>query len=286
VPGKKKDRRLGRGLSALLSETEAEGELRTVSISVILPSPFQPRRNFSEESLAELAASIKSRGLLQPLLVREIAPGTYELVAGERRLRAAKMAGLSEVPVLVKHFSDEEALSVALIENLQREDLNPLEEAEGYRRLIDEFGLSQEEIARRVGKDRSTVANALRLLRLPEEVKEDLYEGRLSAGHARALLALEDEGLILEARKVILKRGLSVRETEKLVKKLKEGEKRPRKKKEPDPDLEALAQEISEILGAKTQIKIIKGKPRFSFEFDSLEAAEEFIARLKESFRA
>lgn len=286
MPGKKKDRRLGRGLSALLSETEAEGELRTVSISVILPSPFQPRRNFSEESLAELAASIKSRGLLQPLLVREIAPGTYELVAGERRLRAAKMAGLSEVPVLVKHFSDEEALSVALIENLQREDLNPLEEAEGYRRLIDEFGLSQEEIARRVGKDRSTVANALRLLRLPEEVKEDLYEGRLSAGHARALLALEDEGLILEARKVILKRGLSVRETEKLVKKLKEGEKRPRKKKEPDPDLEALAQEISEILGAKTQIKIIKGKPRFSFEFDSLEAAEEFIARLKESFRA
>lgn len=286
MPGKKKDRRLGRGLSALLSETEAEGELRTVSISVILPSPFQPRRNFSEESLAELAASIKSRGLLQPLLVREIAPGTYELVAGERRLRAAKMAGLSEVPVLVKHFSDEEALSVALIENLQREDLNPLEEAEGYRRLIDEFGLSQEEIARRVGKDRSTVANALRLLRLPEEVKEDLYEGRLSAGHARALLALEDEGLILEARKVILKRGLSVRETEKLVKKLKEGEKRPRKKKEPDPDLEALAQEISEILGAKTQIKIIKGKPRFSFEFDSLEAAEEFIARLKASFRA
>ncbi|OAQ21609.1 ParB/RepB/Spo0J family partition protein [Thermosulfurimonas dismutans] len=280
MPGKKKDRRLGRGLSALLSETEAEGELRTVSISAILPSPFQPRRNFSEESLAELAASIKSRGLLQPLLVREIAPGTYELVAGERRLRAAKMAGLSEVPVLIKHFSDEEALSVALIENLQREDLNPLEEAEGYRRLIDEFGLSQEEIARRVGKDRSTVANALRLLKLPEKVKEDLLEERLSAGHARALLALEDEGLILKARDQVLKRKLSVRETERLVNRLKEG--RPQKKKAlPDPDLEALGRELAELSGAKVKVEVVKGRPRFRFDFEDLQSAERFLSLLR-----
>ena len=280
MPRKKEDKRLGRGLSALLSETEAEGELRTVSMAAILPSPFQPRRNFSEESLAELAASIKSRGLLQPILVREIAPGTYELVAGERRLRAAKMAGLSEVPVLIRHFSDEEALSVALIENLQREDLNPLEEAEGYRRLIEEFGLSQEEIAQRVGKDRSTVANALRLLKLPEEVKEDLLEGRLTAGHARALLSLEKQELILRARKEILRRGLSVRETERLVKRLREG--RPRSKNiPPDPDLEALERELSALSGARVKVTVVRGRPRFSFHFESLESAESFLDLLR-----
>ena len=278
MPGKKVAKRLGRGLSALLPE--AEGELRTVPIETIVPSPFQPRKRFAEEELAELAASIRERGILQPLLVREIAPETYELVAGERRLRAAKMAGLSEVPVLIKNLSDEEALSVALIENLQREDLNPLEEAEGYRRLMEEFGFSQEEIARRVGKDRSTVANALRLLKLPEEIQEDLWEGRLSAGHARALLALEDRKIMLEARNEILKRGLSVRETERLVKRLKSGP-RPRKTLPPDPDLEALARELSELCGGRVKVEMGRRGPRVRFEFETLEAAERFVAALR-----
>ncbi|MBX6422535.1 ParB/RepB/Spo0J family partition protein [Thermosulfurimonas sp. F29] len=251
-----------------------------VSPDAIVPSPFQPRRKFSEEELARLADSIREKGVLQPLLVREIAPGTYELVAGERRLRAAKMAGLSEVPVLVKALSDEEALSVALIENLQREDLNPLEEAEGYRRLMEEFGFTQEEIARRVGKDRSTVANALRLLRLPEEIREDLWEGRLSAGHARALLALEDRELMLTAREEILRRGLSVRETERLVKRLREGSP-SRRRPAPDPDLEALARELSEICGGRVRVEMGRRGPRFRLEFDDLSTAERFISDLR-----
>ncbi len=281
MPEKRTRKRLGRGLAALLPETE--GELRTVPLERILPSPFQPRKRFNPSELEELARSIRDRGILQPLLVREIAPETYELVAGERRLRAAKMAGLSEIPVLVKHLSDEEALAVALIENLQREDLNPLEEAEGYRRLQEEFGYSQEEIARKVGRDRSTIANSLRLLRLPPEVQEDLWEGRLSAGHARALLALEDRELILTARQEILRRGLSVRETERLVRRLKEG--RPgRKKAPPDPDLEALATELSRWCGGKVKIEMGRKGPRFRFDFDDLETAERFVEALRRLF--
>ncbi|RUM88105.1 MAG: chromosome partitioning protein ParB [Thermodesulfatator sp.] len=279
-----KKRRLGRGLAALLPE--AEGELRQVPVEAILPSSFQPRRRFSEEDLQELAESIRERGILQPLLVREIGAGTYELVAGERRLRAARMAGLKEVPVLVKALSDEEALSVALIENLQREDLNPLEEAEGYRRLMEDFGFSQEEVARRVGKDRSTVANALRLLRLPEEIKEDLWEGRLSAGHARALLSLEDPERMLAAREEVLRRGLSVRETERLVKRLKKGPPPPRSRPPEDPDLAALSSELSRLIGARVKVEMAQGKPRFRLEFASLEEAERFLERLRALFSA
>ncbi len=281
---KKTAKRLGRGLSALLAETEKEGELRTVPIEAILPSPFQPRRLFREEELAELAASIKNRGILQPLLVREIAPQTYELVAGERRLKAAQIAGLKEVPVLVKHLSDEEALSVALIENLQREDLNPLEEAEGYRRLIEEFGLTQEEVAQRVGKDRSTIANALRLLRLPEPLKEDLYAGRLSAGHARALLGLEDATLLLKAREIVIRKGLSVRETERLVRRLNQ-QPRPKSVSAQDPDLEALARELSELVGGRVKITSTRKGTRLSFEFENLERVEVFLQRLKRGFQ-
>ncbi|QJA06074.1 ParB/RepB/Spo0J family partition protein [Thermosulfurimonas marina] len=281
MPAKKK--RLGRGLAALLPE--AEGELREVPVEAILPSPFQPRRRFSEEDLQELAESIREKGVLQPLLVREVGAGTYELVAGERRLRAARMAGLREVPVLVKNFSDEEALAVALVENLQREDLNPLEEAEGYRRLMEEFGFSQEEVARRVGKDRSTVANALRLLRLPEEIKEDLWEGRLSAGHARALLALETPELMLAARREVLRRGLSVRETERLVRRLKEGP-RPRKTPPEDPDLLALSEELSRLTGARVKVEMARGKPRLRLDFPGLEEAERFLERLRSLFLA
>ncbi len=279
---KRPEKRLGKSLSLLLSESEKEGDLRHVPPDSILPSPFQPRRAFSEKGLAELAASIKEKGLLQPLVVREIAPGAYELVAGERRLRAAKLAGLGEVPVLVKHLSDEEALSLALIENLQREDLNPLEEAEGYRRLMEEFGLSQEEVAQRVGKDRSTVANALRLLKLPPLLQEDLWEKRLSAGHARALLALEDPALMLKARERILRGKLSVRETERLVRRLKEGASSPSKSK--DPDIENLEEELAGLLKARVQITFNKDRPCFRLEFQDLSAADRFVRILRTLF--
>ncbi len=279
----RKETRLGRGLSALLGDLSEEASLRELPLDSIVPSPFQPRRRIPEEELEELVKSVKEKGVLQPVLVREVSGGVYELVAGHRRFLAARRAGLSSIPAIVKRLSDEEALTVALIENLQRQDLNPVEEAEGYRRLVEEFGLSQEEVARRVGKDRSTVANALRLLKLPREVKEDLIEGRLTAGHARALLSLEEESLILEARNEVLRKGLSVRETERLVARIKKGLSASRSLPE-DPDLKALSVELSELLRAKASVKLKRGRPVFSFEFASLEEAEEFLKRLREVF--
>ncbi len=190
-------RGLGRGLDALLGGSMPQdqeinpAEIQAISLEAIVPNPNQPRRRFDEQALAELAESIKSQGVLQPVLLRPVDDG-YELVAGERRFRAAGMAGLTEIPALVREMTDQQSLAIALIENLQREDLNPLEEAQGYRRLLDEFGLSQEDLASSVGKSRSSLANSLRLLKLPDTVQEDLAQGRITAGHARALLSVED----------------------------------------------------------------------------------------------
>ncbi|MDR2077054.1 MAG: ParB/RepB/Spo0J family partition protein [Desulfovibrio sp.] len=213
---------LGRGLDALIRQTgEAETPLapeRKVAIADLVPNPHQPRRRFSEKSLQDLALSIRSQGLLQPLLVRPLdgQPGKYEIVAGERRWRAGQLAALREVPVVIRHFSDLETLAAALIENLQREDLNPLEEAQGIQRLKEEFGLSQEDLAARLGKSRSAIANSLRLLSLPEEFRRDLDEGRLTPGHARALLSVSNERAQTYLRNLILEEALSVRETEGL----------------------------------------------------------------------
>ena len=221
---------LGKGLSAIFSEndTEDNNEVVTIKISQIEPNRNQPRRSFDEDALEELSQSIKEHGVLQPILVRPQIYGGYQIVAGERRYRASRLAGLTEIPAIIKELSDSETMQIALIENLQRRDLSDLEEAKGYQTLMDEYGFSQEEVARTVGKSRSAVANTLRLLGLPDDVKELLEQGKLSAGHARALLAVEQDKEIKEAADKIIKEGLSVRQTEKLVKSI--GSAKPKKK--------------------------------------------------------
>ncbi len=277
----KEKKGLGRGLSSLLPEDtfEENTEIFFCPLEAISPSPYQPRLA-KDEGLEELAASIKEKGILQPLLVREVTPGFYELVAGERRYQAAKMAGLERVPVIVKDLSPQEVLELALIENLQRKDLNPIEEARGYQRLIDEFGLTQEEVAQKVGKDRSTIANALRLLKLPEDLQEDILTGRISAGHARALLSLENPALMRRVRQEILAKGLSVRQTEALVKALTT----PRKnlKPSPDPNLAALERELGELLGTRVKLSWGKKKGRLTIEFYSTEQFEAFLEKIRD----
>lgn len=230
---------LGKGMAALLPVVEDEGKSYfSCPIEDIRPNREQPRKKFSVEKLEELAASIREKGIIQPLVVRKMSEH-YELVAGERRWRAAQKAGLLAVPVVIQDISDDTALEIALIENIQREDLNAIEQAEAFHALIEKFHLSQEEMAKRVGKDRSTVANSLRLLKLPSDIKNDILEDRLSMGHARALLSLETQELMGQAREEVVRRSLSVRETENLVKRMKS--KRPaRPKTPPGPEIAAV----------------------------------------------
>ena len=213
---------LGKGLSAIFSENDTEDKNEVVSLKIaqIEPNRNQPRSSFDEEALQELAQSIREHGVLQPILVRPQIYGGYQIVAGERRYRASRIAGQTEIPAIIRELSDSETMQIALIENLQRSDLSVLEEAKGYQTLIDEYDFSQEDVARTVGKSRSAVANTLRLLGLSDEIKELLDAGKLSAGHARALLTLEDDKIAADAAKKIVKEGLSVRETEKMVKKI------------------------------------------------------------------
>ncbi len=255
-----KKRGLGMGLSALLGEvppadaTDEGADVRRVPVEYLEPSPLQPRRTFADEELAALAASIREHGLLQPILVRPArGPGAaYEIVAGERRWRAAQRAGLEEVPVVVRELDDRGALELALVENLQREDLNPLEEAEAYARLVQDFGRSQEEVAQALGRSRSHIANTLRLLQLPEPVRELLRRGELTAGHARALLAATDP--VALAREVIAHK-LSVRETEERVRRQRKTPTRRRTAAESDPDLAAVARKLSQMLGLRVEIR-------------------------------
>ena len=249
---------LGKGIGALLNSASQEGGRKyfLCPIEELQPHGSQPRKTFNDEKMAELVASIREKGVIQPLVVRQVG-NLYQIIAGERRWRAAQKAGLREVPVVIQDVSEDWALEMALIENIQREDLNPIEEAEAYRHLMDNFDLAQEDVARRVGKDRSTVANALRLLRLPLPVREDVTASRLSMGHARALLSLEADEDIEEARQQVLQKKLSVRETEALVKKIKNFATLPRQKltkKEADPELVHLAGELKRALG--TQVRI------------------------------
>lgn len=244
--------RLGRGLAALLGENSAAvTQPRTsLSVSVLEPGPFQPRTNMDAEQLRDLTESIKQQGVLQPLLARPHPgkPGQYQIIAGERRWRASQAAGLHEVPVLVRTLSDTEAMAASLVENLQRQDLDPIEEAEGYKRLIGEFGLTQDGLGDLVGKSRSHVANTMRLLQLPEVVREGLRAGSLSAGHARALLTHPDPAA---AAKVVIGRGLNVRQTEALVQK---GAAPAAEKKARDVETVALERELSTLLGLKVTI--------------------------------
>ncbi len=272
---KRKKLALGRGLDALIPSVEeiheapekAQADFFQCAISAIRPNPFQPRVRFSDEELSELSASIREQGVLQPLLIRKT-EGGYELIAGERRLRAAKKAGLEQVPVVVKDISDANVLEVSLVENIQREDLNPLEEAEAYYLLTKEFDLSHDEVARRVGKNRSTITNFIRLRQLPEEIRQSLSDNRLSMGHARALLAAETQGQQMKVWRTIMEKGISVRETEGLIKRLKEG-----KKKKPDgPSPEqhyytGIAENLSRQFGTKVQIKRRGKKGKVEIEF-------------------
>jgi len=213
---------LGRGLDALFVDNAVEENSTTSAVKLKLmdiePNREQPRKNFDDESLSELAQSIAKHGVIQPLLVRPLSDGGYQLVAGERRWRASRLAGLTEVPVVIKELSDDEAMALTLIENLQREDLNPMEEAKGYQLLMDRFSLTQEETADRVGKSRPAVANAMRLLRLPPQVADMVNEGKISAGHARALLSFKNEAELIETAKLVAQKGISVREVERLAK--------------------------------------------------------------------
>lgn len=248
---------LGRGLAALFGEAEGRaadggGSVREVAVELIRPGAFQPRRHFSEAELETLAQSVREKGVLQPLLVRPVdeAEAAFELIAGERRWRAAQRAGLHQVPVLVRALGDVEALEIALIENLQREDLTPLEEAGAYRRLVDEFGRTQANIAEALGKSRSHVANSLRLLGLPELVRRRLEEGALSAGHARALLGADNP---IELAAEIIRRGLNVRVTEQLVKR-RATPRRASLRQARDADTLALEREMSQALGLRVTI--------------------------------
>jgi ParB family chromosome partitioning protein len=252
---------LGRGLGALLSaeQTSKADEQNEIAIESIVPSSMQPRTRFDELSLQDLANSIKANGVVQPLLVRQRGRG-YELIAGERRWRAAQLAGLTHVPVVVRDVPDEKVLELALIENIQREDLNPIEEAQAYRRLIDSIGLTQETLAERVGRDRSYITNFLRLLRLPQDIQRLIEEGKLSTGHARTLLGASDADNQRRIARKIIERGLSVRETERLVRDLSEAGSKTRKArpKENDPNVRAAESKLRRHLG--TQVRIVQNQ--------------------------
>lgn len=280
---------LGKGLSALIpvappqsvQNTSSDDPKTQVDIDKISPSPFQPRRAFDEIKLQELAMSIRSQGIIQPLVVRPKGE-RFELIAGERRWRAAVKAGLTTVPVVVRQASDRDALQLALIENLQREDLNPIEEATGYRRLQDEFTWSQEEVAEKVGKSRPAVTNALRLLSLPSEVQQEVASGNLPAGQARALLGLQSEAVIITAYREVLARALSTRETEKLVRNLKLGRRRRRESPAVDPDLRSLVEELQRALGTKIRVlpKARSNKGKIEIEYYSLPDLERIIGTI------
>lgn len=270
---------LGRGLDALIpKESKPEG-LTLLSINEIRPNALQPRKDFDDETITELTASIKEKGILQPIVVRQAAGG-YEIIAGERRWRAAQRAGVVKVPVVVKDASDMEALELALIENLQREDLNPIEEASGYQHLIEVYGLTHEEVSLRIGKDRSTITNQLRLLRLSDEAKRALIEGEITAGHARALLGLEslsDANVVLHA---IRKKKLSVRMTETLIRNMTRERKSAVKPVSSDPYLERLADDIKGFLSTQVRIIYNKGKGRIEIDYYSDDELERLVSAL------
>lgn len=279
----KPNKGLGRGLDALLSgmgEASGGDELRELEVGQLKPGKYQPRTHMDEASLDELAASIKAQGVIQPILARELAEGGYEIIAGERRWRASQRAGLAKVPVLVRMVPDNVALAMALIENIQRENLNSLEEAQGIQRLIDEFGMTHQEAADAVGRSRSAASNLLRLLNLYPPVQELLMNGRLDMGHARALLALDGAQQIVVGNKIVAEQ-LSVRQAEKLVQYTLNPPK-PKLDAEPDRDILRLQEELAQQIGTSVEIKAgKKGAGRLVLEYVSLDHLDELISKLK-----
>jgi len=269
---------LGRGLDALLgAEERPRDSLLTLPVARIRPGRYQPRTKMDQQALAELAASIRSQGLMQPLLVRPVDRDRYELVAGERRWRAAQLAKLHEVPIILKELSDREALELAIVENIQRENLSPLEEARGYRRLIDEFGNTQEDLSQHVGKSRSHIANTLRLLDLPDAVLILLDEGKVSAGHARALIGTADPSALAA---LVVNRGLNVRQTEKLAK-FGRSKLTPRPRVEKDADTRALERDLTARLGLHVAISGQGESGHVTIQYKTLEQLDLVIARLR-----
>ncbi|MBK1671051.1 chromosome partitioning protein ParB [Rhodovibrio sodomensis] len=297
-----KRKNLGRGLAALLGDEEDDEQdyasldkvraSRTVPIEQLQANRFQPRRMFDEEALQALSESIKAQGLLQPILVRrrEDDPNSYEIIAGERRWRAAQQAQLHEVPVVVRDMADREALEIAIVENVQRRDLTPLEESEGYQRLMDEFQHTQEDLARVVGKSRSHIANMLRLLHLPDSVKQLVQSGEISAGHARALLNAEDSAALA---KDVAKKGLSVRETERLAQQVKQaakgqagkgqgGQKTQPKAAQKDPDTRQLEDDLSSLLGLRVNIEFEGQGGTLTVHYKTLDQLDDVLNRLNQ----
>ncbi len=278
----KPNKGLGRGLDALLSGNvkEKDDVLREIAVGQLRPGKYQPRSHIDAATLNELAASIKVQGVLQPILARLLPDGGYEIIAGERRWRAAQLAGLSQVPVLVRKVADNAALAMALIENIQREDLNPLEEAVGIQRLIDEFKMTHQTAADAVGRSRSATSNLLRLLKLPQPVQSMLMEGGLDMGHARALLALDGAQQITVANKIVA-RGLSVREAEKLVQDLLNPAPEHKKDK-PSRDILRFQEALAQRIGTNVQIKAgRRGAGKLIIDFTSHDHLDELIKRLK-----
>ena len=263
---------LGKGLDALFMDNSIEEEAKSavkLKLNDIEPNRAQPRKSFDEEALEELANSISTHGVIQPLLVRPLADGGYQLIAGERRWRASRMAGLTEVPVVIREMSDSEAMELALVENLQREDLNPIEEAQGLALLMETYGLTQEQAAKRVGKSRPAVANSMRLLSLPQDVLAMVERGELSAGHARTILSLENAEQITALANEIIKKNLSVRETERAVKALLKGDtKKEKRAKKRDTYYDEVELAVSQSLGRKAKVSLSGGnKGTLEIEF-------------------
>jgi ParB family chromosome partitioning protein len=285
-PRQRKKMALGKGLDALIPDIDSaddrQREYFQCDINLIRPNRYQPRRRFSEAELTELCDSIRTQGIIQPLLVRKHDSG-YEIVAGERRFRAAKKAGLREVPVIIKSVSDDKLLEISIVENIQREDLNPIEKAEAFHRLISEFNLTQDQAALRVGQSRSAVANFLRLRQLPDQIKESILSGILSMGHARALLGTQTSAQQTAAWRAVVSKGLSVRETEKLVNRLKIQQKSKKKTTPSTEDIyfSGLADELSRHFGTKVQIHRRGNRGKVEIEFYNNEDLDRLIALFK-----
>jgi ParB family chromosome partitioning protein len=284
---KRKKLALGKGLGALIPDISTAGDMETdyfyCQVSLIRPNRYQPRKKFKEKELAALSASIKEQGIIQPLLIRRIEDG-YELVAGERRLRAAKLAGYRDVPCVIKDLTEKQLLEMSLVENIQRENLNPMEEADAYHRLISEFELTQEDVAIHVGKSRSAVANFLRLRQLPESIKESIVDGALSMGHARALLGISNKAQQSAVWRAVVEKGLSVRETESLVNRFKKESGDSKKRKEGSDEIYFIniSEELSRSFGTKVKIRRRGQKGKVEIEFYSNEDLDRLLHLLNQ----
>lgn len=279
-------KRLGKGLSALINNGDSidQSRVEEVFIDQIEANPFQPRHTFDEDALKELANSIQEKGVIQPITVRKIKAEKYQIVTGERRWRASKLVGLNKIPAVIRDFNDQEMLEIALIENIQREDLNPIEEAAAYKEMLDNFGITQSELAKKVGKSRSNVSNMIRLLKLADKVKKHLQQGAITIGHARALLSLEKKETQVAACENIIIQDLTVRETEKYVDKLKnpfKKEKNKEKKDELEPAWQQAAVELENKLKTKVKIKQRKKSNLLTIELKNIDKLNELLDKLK-----